>query len=41
MKLNDCECIQSCFKTILEMLQDRNYIVNDRNVSEIAFIKKK
>ena len=29
MKLNDCECIQSCFKTILEMLQDRNYIVND------------
>ena len=27
--MNDCECISKCFKTILEMLQDRHYQISD------------
>ena len=28
--MNDCECISKCFKTILEMLKDREYIIPDK-----------
>ena len=27
--MNDCECISSCYNTIIELLEDRNYIVPD------------
>ena len=34
--MNDCECITKCFKIILEMLEDRNYKIND-NLKKLSY----